>query len=100
MRHPEYPTSIRLSVPDKKRLRKLASKWQLSLAGLIQMIIKQWLEVQEKKNEGVVQAVGSQEPAGDGPVHEHDRGTGNADSATTGSLAGESIEGGAGNGNL
>jgi hypothetical protein len=49
MRHPEYPTSIRLSVPDKKRLRKLASKWQLSLAGLIQMIIKQWLEVQEEK---------------------------------------------------
>jgi hypothetical protein len=61
MRHPEYPTSIRLTYPDKRRLRKLAAKWQLSLAGLIQMILKQWLEAQEskevKKNETAKGAV-------------------------------------------
>jgi predicted DNA-binding protein len=63
VRHPEYPTSIRLSVPDKKRLRKLASKWQLSLAGLIQMIIKQWLESQDKLASTRQEAHTSSEPA-------------------------------------
>jgi len=63
MRHPEYPTSIRLSVPDKKRLRKLASKWQLSLAGLIQMVLKQWLEAQDKSALTRQEAHTSSEPA-------------------------------------
>lgn len=44
----EYPTSIRLTTGDKKRLRKYAARWQLSLAGLIQMVLLQWLEVQDK----------------------------------------------------
>jgi hypothetical protein len=44
----EYPTSIRLTTGDKKRLRKHAARWQLSLAGLIQMVLLQWLEVQDK----------------------------------------------------
>lgn len=43
----EYPTSIRLTTGDKKRLRKHAARWQLSLAGLIQMVLLQWLEKQE-----------------------------------------------------
>jgi len=41
---PEYPTSIRLTASDKRRLRKHAGRWQLSLAGLIQMVLLQWLE--------------------------------------------------------
>ena len=51
MARPEYPTSIRLTVIDKRRLRKQAEKSKHSLAGLIQMILLQWLEQQEKKNE-------------------------------------------------
>lgn len=43
----EYPTSIRLTTADKRKLRKHASRWQLSLAGLIQMVLRQWLEKQE-----------------------------------------------------
>jgi hypothetical protein len=42
----EYPTSIRLTTVDKRKLRKYADKWQLSLASLIQMILRQWLEKQ------------------------------------------------------
>jgi len=34
---------------DKRRLRKHAERWKLSLAGLIQMVLMQWLEDQEKK---------------------------------------------------
>lgn len=45
----EYPTSIRLTERDKKRLRKFADRERYSLAGLIQMILKQWLEIKEKK---------------------------------------------------
>ena len=45
----EYPTSIRLTANDKRRLRKHAERWQLSLAGLIQMVLMQWLEVQDTK---------------------------------------------------
>jgi hypothetical protein len=51
MARPEYPTSIRLTVIDKRRLRKQADKYKHSLAGLIQMILMQWLEKQETKNE-------------------------------------------------
>ncbi len=51
MSRPEYPTSIRLTVIDKRRLRKQADKYKHSLAGLIQMILMQWLEKQETKNE-------------------------------------------------
>jgi hypothetical protein len=51
MSRPEYPTSIRLTVIDKRRLRKQADKYKHSLAGLIQMILMQWLEQQEKKND-------------------------------------------------
>jgi hypothetical protein len=51
MARPEYPTSIRLTAADKKRLRKHADKYNHSLAGLIQMILMQWLEQQEKKND-------------------------------------------------
>ena len=50
MSRPEYPTSIRLTVIDKRRLRKQADKYKHSLAGLIQMILLQWLETQEQKN--------------------------------------------------
>ena len=49
MPRPEYPTSIRLTSSDKRRLRKHAERWKLSLAGLIQMVLMQWLEDQEKK---------------------------------------------------
>jgi hypothetical protein len=45
----EYPTSIRLTERDKKRLRKFADRERYSLTGLIQMILKQWLEIKEKK---------------------------------------------------
>ncbi len=51
MSRPEYPTSIRLTVIDKRRLRKQADKYKHSLAGLIQMILMQWLEKQEKSND-------------------------------------------------
>ena len=51
MSRPEYPTSIRLTLIDKRRLRKQAKKYDHSLAGLIQMILMQWLEQQEKKND-------------------------------------------------
>lgn len=47
MARPEYPTSIRLTLVDKRRLRKQAEKSKRSLAGLIQMILIQWLEQQE-----------------------------------------------------
>jgi hypothetical protein len=50
MSRPEYPTSIRLTLIDKRRLRKQADKCNRSLAGLIQMILMQWLEKQEKNN--------------------------------------------------
>jgi hypothetical protein len=49
MPRPEYPTSIRLTSADKRRLRKHADKFKHSLAGLIQMILMQWLEAQEKR---------------------------------------------------
>jgi hypothetical protein len=51
MARPEHPTSIRLTAADKRRLRKQAEKYKHSLAGLIQMILMQWLEQQEKKND-------------------------------------------------
>jgi hypothetical protein len=51
MARPEHPTSIRLTAADKRRLRKHADKYKHSLAGLIQMILLQWLEQQEKKND-------------------------------------------------
>ena len=51
MSRPEYPTSIRLTVIDKRRLRKQADKYKHSLAGLIQMILMQWLERQEAGEE-------------------------------------------------
>jgi len=47
MARPEHPTSIRLTSADKRRLRKHADKYKHSLAGLIQMILMQWLEKQE-----------------------------------------------------
>jgi predicted transcriptional regulator len=49
MARPEHPTSIRLTSADKRRLRKHADKYKHSLAGLIQMILMQWLEQQEKQ---------------------------------------------------
>jgi hypothetical protein len=55
MARPEYPTSIRLASADKRRLRKHADKFKHSLAGLIQMILMQWLETQEKKDAVVEQ---------------------------------------------
>lgn len=48
MARPEYPTSIRLTSVDKRRLRKHANKYKHSLAGLIQMILLQWLTAQEQ----------------------------------------------------
>ena len=48
MARPEYPTSIRLTLIDKRRLRKQAEKSKRSLAGLIQTILMQWLEKQEQ----------------------------------------------------
>ena len=47
MARPEYPTSIRLTVIDKRRLRKQAEKSKRSLAGLIQMILLDWLNKEE-----------------------------------------------------
>lgn len=48
MSRPEYPTSIRLTVVDKRRLRKWAASYNHSLAGLIQMILLHWLTAQEQ----------------------------------------------------
>ena len=51
MARPEHPTSIRLTSVAKRRLRKHADKFKHSLAGLIQMILMQWLERQEAVKE-------------------------------------------------
>jgi hypothetical protein len=64
MARPEHPTSIRLTSADKRRLRKHADKYKHSLAGLIQMILMQWLEKQESS--GVITPVASSQGSEDG----------------------------------
>lgn len=63
MSRPEYPTSIRLTSANKRRLRKHADKYKHSLAGLIQMILIQWLEKQEndkgRSDSEVLQSIGA-----------------------------------------
>jgi hypothetical protein len=66
MARPEYPTSIRLTVIDKRRLRKYAEKSKRSLAGLIQMILLEWLKEQEKTVENSLNNNDDQRT--DGPV--------------------------------
>ncbi len=66
MARPEYPTSIRLTLPDKRRLRKYANASKRSLAGLIQMILLDWLREQEKIVENGIDNHDNQRP--DGPV--------------------------------
>ena len=65
MSRPEYPTSIRLSTAHKRALRKHAAAYHHSLAGLIQMILIQWLEAKEK-NENSADNHDHQRP--DGPL--------------------------------
>jgi hypothetical protein len=66
MARPEYPTSIRLTLVDKRRLLKQAEKSKRSLAGLIQMILLEWLKEQEKTVENSADNNDDQRP--DGPV--------------------------------
>ena len=70
MARPEYPTSIRLTVVDKRRLRKQAEKSKRSLAGLIQMILLQWLSYQEGKVDPAFAAENSRDGAAEAKAQE------------------------------
>ncbi len=46
----QYPTSIRLSATDKRRIQRFAKVEKRSTAGLIQAILSQWLDLREKRD--------------------------------------------------